>query len=435
MTPQSSREASSTAHVTPRGIGLAVAALGISVLGVGLASPALVYVGVTIVAVVTVSALWMFLSIHTFLLRFPFARRSIAPRPLTVGAPGRVTVTIASAHAADPRGGLHPGRRLARGITDGLDIREQAAAELTGGAGTKAAVARGSDSLTLSYALLPIKRGRWHLGPAIVHSADPFGLIHADTSVGSAELIPVWPAVVDLTATAGTLMGHADRVVIGARTPSTDDASLRDYREGDDLRRVHWKSSARRGEMVVRSDERAGRRPATVILDLPRESVALEWTISAGASVALSVLASGHPVRLLGGSIEPSHDDPRRSPSLARAHVLNQTVDLQSASSTSASERDLVRASREAATSAMSGDVTVGVFGPLSTEALRELLAIGGHGRAWAIVRADQEPSQREAAGATVGSLRRAGWRAIAATQGEDLAQVWTTLLTAGDIE
>jgi uncharacterized protein (DUF58 family) len=435
MTPRSSPEASSTTHVTARGIGLAVASLGISVLGIGLASPALVYIGITVVAVVTVSALWMFLSIHTFLLRFPFAQRSIAPRPLTVGAPGRVTVTIASAHAADPRGGLRPGQLLTRGITDGLDIREQAAAELTGGAGTKAAVARSSDSLTLSYALLPTKRGRWPLGPAIVHSADPFGLILADTSVGAAELIPVWPAVVDLTATAGTVMGHADRVVIGARTPSTDDASLRDYREGDDLRRVHWKSSARRGEMVVRSDERAGRRPATVILDLPRESEALEWTISTGASIALSVLASGHPVRLLGGSIEPSEDDHARSTSLARAHVLNQTVDLQSASSAGAAERDLVRASREATVSALSGEVTVGVFDPLSTEALRELLAIGGHGRAWAIVRADQEAAHRKAAEATVRSLRRAGWRAIAATHGEHLAEVWTTLLTAGDIE
>jgi uncharacterized protein (DUF58 family) len=240
---------------------------------------------------------------------------------------------------------------------------------------------------------------------------------------------------VDLTATAGTVMGHADRVVIGARTPSTDDASLRDYREGDDLRRVHWKSSARRGEMVVRSDERAGRRPATVILDLPRESEALEWTISTGASIALSVLASGHPVRLLGGSIEPSEDDHARSTSLARAHVLNQTVDLQPASSAGAAERDLVRASREAAVSALSGEVTVGVFDPLSTEALRELLAIGGHGRAWAIVRADQEAAHRKAAEATVRSLRRAGWRAIAATHGEHLAEVWTTLLTAGDIE
>ncbi len=435
MTLPSSPDASSTTRITARGIGLAVAGLGIGVLGIGLASPALVYVGVTVVAVVTVSVLWMMLSIHTFLLRFPFARREVAPRPLTAGAPGRVTVRIASAHAHDPREGLHPGRGLARSITDGLDIREQAAAELTGGAGTKATVTRSPDALSLSYGLLPTRRGRWPLGPAIVHSTDPFGLILADTFVGGSEMIPVWPATVDLTATAGALMGHADRVVLGARTPSPDDASLRDYREGDDLRRVHWKSSARRGEMLVRSDERAGRRPATVILDLPRESEALEWTISAGASIALSVLTSGHPVRLLGGSIEPTRDDHAHSPALARAHLLNQTVDLAPPESATVAERDLIRAGHEAAVSAHTGDVTVGIFEALSTEALRSLITIGDYGRAWAIVRSGSESAQRKSADATVRALRRAGWRANSARTGDDLPRIWTTLLTSGDLE
>ena len=435
MTPPSSPTASSTTRITSRGVGLAIAGLGIGALGIGLASPALLYVGVTAVAVVMVSTLWMLLSIHTFLLRFPFARRVVAPLPLTVGAPGRVMVTIASAHALDPRGGLHPGRRLSRSITDGLDIREQAAAELTGGAGTKATVARTPESLSLSYPLLPTRRGRWPLGPAIVHSGDPFGLILADTCVGGAELIPVWPAITDLTATAGALMGHADRVVIGARTPSPDDASLRDYREGDDLRRVHWKSSARRGEMLVRSDERAGRRPATVVLDLPRESGPLEWTISTGASIALSVLSSGHPVRLLGGTIEPDGDEHSQSPALARVNLLNQTLDLRLPVSAATAEKDLVRAGREAAVSAHSGDVTVGVFEPLSPDALRALLPIGDHGRAWAIVRAGGDSAQREAADATVKTLRRAGWRATAVGATDDLSRMWTTLLTSGDLE
>ena len=435
MTLPPSPDASSTTRVTARGIGLAVAGLCIGVLGIGLASPALVYVGVTVVAVVTVSALWMMLSIHTFLLRFPFARREVEPRPLTVGAPGRVTVRIASAHASGSRGGLHPGLSLARSIADGVDIREQAAAELTGGAGTKATVSRTPDALTLTYGLLPTRRGRWPLGPAIVHSADPFGLILADTFVGGSEMIPVWPAIVDLTATAGALMGHADRVVLGARTPSPDDASLRDYREGDDLRRVHWKSSARRGEMLVRSDERAGRRPATVILDLPRESAPLEWAISAGASIALSVLASGHPVRLLGGSIEATHTDHTHSPSLARARILNQTVDLAPPASSAAAEKDLIRAAHEAAGSAHTGDVTVGVFEPLSKEALHALVAIGDYGRAWAIVRAGSDSAERKSADATVRALRRAGWRASAAAAGDDLSRVWTALLTSGDLE
>jgi len=425
----------STTRVTARGIGLAVSGVCLAGLGVGLASNALVYVGVTVVAVVTVAILWMLLSIHTFLLRFPYARREVAPRPLTVGKPGRVSVVISSGHAHDPRGGLHPGRRLARSITEGLDIREQAAAELTGGAGTKATIAREPESLTLSYALLPSRRGRWPLGPALVHSTDPFGLILADTSVGGDERVAVWPAVTDLSATAGALMGHADRVVLGARTPSPDDASLRDYREGDDLRRVHWKSSARRGTMLVRSDERAGRRPATVVMELPKDSAALEWTISAAASIATSVLAVGHPVQLLGGGLRPSEVDGAQTHSrgLARAAILDQTVDLEAPASTAAAEADLVEASREALTTAMSGDVTIAVLGPLKKSALAVLAPIGDLGRAWAIVRSGD--GDRDEAQSTVKALRRAGWRAMVAPIGHDIGAVWTSLLSSGDLE
>src|SRR5660398_187030 len=151
-----------------------------------------------------------------------------------------------------------------------------------------------------------------------------------DVSVGGEELIPVWPSVVDLTAAAGALMGQADRVVLGARSPSPDDAALRDYREGDDMRRVHWPSSARKGTMLVRSDERAGKRPATILLDLPREGLALEWSISAAASIGCSVLESGHPVRFFGGPLGPEHVHHigRDHPEGARPDLLNKTVDL-----------------------------------------------------------------------------------------------------------
>jgi uncharacterized protein (DUF58 family) len=256
--------------------------------------------------------------------------------------------------------------------------------------------------------------------------------------VGGAELIPVWPATVDLSATAGALMGHADRVVLGARTPSPDDAALRDYREGDDLRRVHWKSTARRGTMVVRSDERAGRRPAIVIMDLPRDTEAIEWTISAAASIALSVLDSGHPVRLLGGSIHPDahHDDRGHSSALARAAILNDTVDLKVPLSQTAAERDLLRATREAALAAPAGEVIVGVFEPLGKDALDVLVPIGDCGRAWAIVRSGGDASRKQSVDDTTTALKRAGWRVTTAGMGSDLEQVWTNLLTAGgDIE
>jgi uncharacterized protein (DUF58 family) len=410
-----------------RGVGLGSAGLVFGGLGIGLATPILVYCGIFMLAVFMVSCIWMLLSINTFVTRFPYARREVTPHPLTAGVPGLVTVTIKSDGSR--------ASRWRRAVTQSLDIREQAAAELTGGMATKASVSRDETTLTLTYSLLPSRRGRWPLGPALVHSADPFGVLWADTAVGDAELIPVWPAVVDLSGTAGALMGLADRIVLGARTPSPDDASLRDYREGDDLRRVHWASSARRGTMLVRSDERAGRRPATVLMDLPREAQALEWAVSASASIALSVLNSGHPVRVLGAGLNPdvSRHLGEHGSEAGRAALLDQTVDLAAPVSQAAATHHIVRAARQAQHDALHGEVIVAVVEPLEREALDALVPIGDTGRAWALVRTTA--ATEEAARDTARALRRAGWRVATIATTSDLTAVWTALLAAGEIE
>lgn len=418
--------ATSETVLTSRGIGLATGGVIVGALGVGLATPPLVYVGIAMVASVAVGGLWLLLSINGFLRRFPFARRQVRPHPLTVGVPGRVTVTISS-----PSG--RRGSTVRRALAESLDIREQAAAELTGGMSTKATVSRTAGAFSLAYSLLPSRRGRWPLGPALVHSADPLGIMFAETSVGSEELVPVWPAVVDLTAAAGALMGQADRVVLGARSPSPDDAALRDYREGDDMRRVHWPSSARKGTMLVRSDERAGRRPATVLLDLPRDGRALEWSISTAASIGLSVLDAGHPVRFLAGPLGPEHlhHMGRDHPAGARSDLLDKTVDLTAPPSPAAGAEWLLAAIRRTAEGVTSGEVIVGVFEPLNAQCLEALVPLGDAGRAWAIVRGDGDHD--EDAHETAAALRRAGWRATTAHARTDIDTVWSTLLTAGE--
>ncbi len=421
--------AQSDTVLTSRGIGLSASGVVVGALGVGMAAPPLVYIGIAMVTVVVVSGLWLVIAVNSFLAQFPYARREVTPRPLTVGVPGRVTVSITS---ASRRGS---GAAVRRALTAALDIREQASAELTGGLGTKATVSRTPERLSLSYALLPSRRGRWPLGPALVHSAEPLGVLWSDTSVGAAELIPVWPAIVDLSATAGALMGHADRVMLGARTPSTDDASLREYREGDDLRRVHWPSSARTGTMQVRSDERAGRRPATVLLDVPMAPDALEWSISAAASIAVSVLGSGHPVRLLGGTLinERGRHLGKQHPEEGRIELLNQTIDLASPDTQAAATQQLLRAINQAGEDLVHGEVLVGIFDPLERPCLDALAPLGQAGHAWAVVRASSDRDDDATRCAT--ALRRSGWRATTATPTDDLAAIWTILLMAGDSE
>ncbi|WP_084076745.1 DUF58 domain-containing protein [Demequina sp. NBRC 110057] len=411
--------------LTPRGVGMLACGVVIGAGGVGLSAPVMVYVGVAMTCAVALAWIWMTTGLASFTHRFPYAERTIVPRPLTVGVPGSVTVTIRARRAR---------RGSARGLIARLQVREQAAAELTGGAATRAAVTRTADALTLAYSLSPVRRGRWDVGPALLHASDPLGMLLSDTSFGTAESVSVWPRVVDLTGTAGALLGQADRVVLGARTPSTDDAALREYREGDDLRRVHWASSARRGTMLVRSDEHAGRRPATVILDLPHGHEALEWSVSAAASIGVSVLDTGHPVRLLhGGPPGAAAHLGQRGGDVARAELLDQTVDLASPASRAAAEASLLRSAAAAAEGALEGEVTVAIIDPPSDQALAALAPIGATGRAWAILRAAAEGDREVAQGAAT-RLRKAGWRCTVVGTGDDIAEVWNTLLTMDDL-
>ena len=187
--------------------------------------------------------------------------------------------------------------------------------------------------------------------------------------------------------------------------------------------------------MQVRSDERAGRRPATILLDTPLAADALEWSISAAASIAVSVLGSGHPVRLLGGTLinERKRHLGKQHPEEARVELLNQTIDLAAPPSGFTANANLLRAINYAGDDLAQGEVVVGVFEPLNSACLEALAPLGETGHAWAIVRASSDGDDNAAHCAT--ALRRSGWRATTATSRDDLSEIWTILLTAGDIE
>ncbi|WP_062517923.1 DUF58 domain-containing protein [Demequina gelatinilytica] len=381
------------------------------IVGVGFASAPLVLVAVTVLAAVLIGAATIAAQILATRTRVSRVSREITPATLSAGTPGEVVVRV------DVQGR----------IAQRLRLREQAAAELTGGGATRAAISRRRGGIELRYRLDPVRRGRWLLGPALARATDPFGLAWTDRAVGGPHEVAVWPAVVDLAASAGELMGAADRAHIGARTPAADDVSLRDYRDGDDLRRVHWASSARRGTLLVRSEEQQGRTSASVLLGLAPSPRALEWSITAAASVALSVVEAGHPVRLIAGAQATSVQDTHgRAAESARATLLDATLDL--APSDSAADADLALAAGARMLGADRSDVIVAIVEPLGPAALRALAPLGDGGRAWALVRCPT--AARGRADRTVEALRGAGWTAIASEEPEALTEAWTRLLT-----
>jgi uncharacterized protein (DUF58 family) len=109
----------------------------------------------------------------------------------------------------------------------------------------------------VDYTVRSQQRGRYRVGPLLVRLTDPFGLCELVRSFASSDTLVVTPVVVDLPAVnlGGDWAGAGDSRARSVATAGEDDAATREYRLGDDLRRIHWRSTARRGELMVRREE------------------------------------------------------------------------------------------------------------------------------------------------------------------------------------
>lgn len=315
------------------------------------------------------------------------------------------------------------------GRLGGLKLAEQAAGELTGPGALRAEVRRADDRITVSYRLRTRVRGRWWLGPLQATRTDPLGVALGQSPLGARTPVAVWPAVVDLPTPGDVLVGEPDQTAPGVRSPSPDDAALRDYREGDDLRRVHWTSTARRGQVMVRSDEHTGTRPVTVLVGLPTRTSDLEWTLSLAASMALAALGTGHRVRILGTDAHLAAEHVQDG-AHARAALLDPLVDLALPGST-ATAASWLRAGAEAV-GGRNGEIVLAVLGagpivvvvpgarPGREDPLRRLPE---RARCWAVVRDEIGVASR--AEARADELRRAGWHATVGRPDEDMRSCW----------
>src|SRR6478735_9933936 len=157
----------------------------------------------------------------------------------------------------------------------------------------------------VEYPMLGRVRGRFHTGPLMVRTTDPFGLVQLDRQFTATTEVMVTPEVVPLplirTAGGGGSTGEARPHRVGV--VGQDDVLVREYRQGDDVRRIHWRSTARLGELMVRREEQAWDPSAPIILDSrarahagPGMHSSLEWAISAAGSVAIHFLADGFGV-------------------------------------------------------------------------------------------------------------------------------------------
>ncbi|GAA3224758.1 DUF58 domain-containing protein [Nonomuraea helvata] len=152
---------------------------------------------------------------------------------------------------------------------------------------------------TVSYPLPTDVRGEIPVGPLLLVRADPFGLTRRVRSYGSPVTLLVRPRTVALPVPPSGKAHHLEGPTSdGAPSGTVTFHTLREYVVGDDLRHVHWRSSARTGTLMVRQLIDASLPTTTVVLDT-RDLT--ELAVDAAASVALAAARAGFPVRLLTG--------------------------------------------------------------------------------------------------------------------------------------
>jgi uncharacterized protein (DUF58 family) len=160
------------------------------------------------------------------------------------------------------------------------------------------------------YEVLCHPRGVYRIGPASVVIEDPFGLAEAAGAASTVDRLVVYPAVEDLSGlpTGRGLDPTADTTRASfSQTGGEDFFTLREYQVGDDLRRVHWPTSAKRDELMIRQLEAHWQSRALVFLD-PRSTVyagdaAFEHAVSGVASAIRHLFRSGYRPRVwTGGS-------------------------------------------------------------------------------------------------------------------------------------
>lgn len=161
------------------------------------------------------------------------------------------------------------------------------------------------EARTVTYRVLPRRRGQLELGPLHTVLVEPLGLARRHHIAGAPTPVLVYPALQPLPEILGSRSLPGDESGPTATTAGAS-VNLREYREGDDLRRVHWRSTARRGELMVRSDEPASAPRTGVLLDNRANAYlraaggepVMERAIGLAASVCVAATERGHRVSL-----------------------------------------------------------------------------------------------------------------------------------------
>lgn len=167
---------------------------------------------------------------------------------------------------------------------------------------------RGRNEKSLLYQLTFTRRGYYQLGPVLIESGDLFGLHRRFKIATEPHFVMVYPKVIPL-------IGYslASRRPIGEIRMThrlfedpTRVAGVRQYQRGDPLNRIHWKATARTGELHSRIFDPSTVAGATIVLDFHTDSYPAqgephrsELGVTTAASLANALCQLGQQVGLI----------------------------------------------------------------------------------------------------------------------------------------
>jgi uncharacterized protein (DUF58 family) len=166
------------------------------------------------------------------------------------------------------------------------------------------------------YLLRRVPRGRFPIEETEVVIEDPFGLERVAVSLPAGASILVYPRLVDvdrLFSESGARTPEGRRLLM-RRPTGFDLHSVRDYQQGESLRRVHWPTTARRGQLMVKELEDSPRDETAVLLDAEAGSVvgtapdsSFELAVRAAGSIVKSHAHRGRRAGLIVNGLRPAY--------------------------------------------------------------------------------------------------------------------------------
>lgn len=262
---------------------------------------------------------------------------------------------------------------------------------------------------SVRYAIVGRERGRARLGPLAVTVRDPFGMAALTHTFASTTPVLVTPRIVDLSRDGSSLSpgGRGDTRVMSIAARGDDDVLPREHRPGDDYRRIHWRATARYGDLMVRREEQSWQSSLVVVLDnratahtgTGPEST-FEWAVCAAASICLHYRTLGWQVTVVTADgvllVDPDRDLDGTLLALAEVRLT------------------LAGMSRALTTVAEGASAMVAVIGRVTEDASAALVRPAS-GFAAALVLAP----------APAGALRAQGWRVAEWSRRDPVADIW----------